>query len=124
MSVMRTREFAFVQFNYSMAERAAEQLLLPLAAELGLGVIVNRPFSQGELFPRVKGKPLPAWAGELGCASWAQFLLKWILGHPAVTCVIPGTRLVAHMQDNLAAGRGPLPDAAQRARMLEHLRTL
>ena len=124
MSVMRTREFGFVQLNYSMAERAAEQRLLPLAAELGLGVIVNRPFSQGELFPSVKGKPLPAWAAEIDCASWAQFFLKWILGHPAVTCVIPGTRLVAHMQDNLAAGRGRLPDAAQRARMLEHLRTL
>jgi aryl-alcohol dehydrogenase-like predicted oxidoreductase len=124
MSVMRSGEFRFVQFNYSMAEREAEKRLLPLAAELGMGVIVNRPFSQGDLFPRVKGKPLPAWAPEIECASWAQFFLKWILGHPAVTCVIPGTRLVAHMQDNLGAGRGRLPDAAQRARMLEHLRAL
>jgi aryl-alcohol dehydrogenase-like predicted oxidoreductase len=124
MSVMRGREFGFVQFNYSMAEREAEQRLLPLAAELGLGVIINRPFSQGDLFPRVKGKPLPAWAAELDCTSWAQFFLKWILGHPAVTCVIPGTRLVAHMKDNLGAARGRLPDRAQRARMLEHLRTL
>jgi aryl-alcohol dehydrogenase-like predicted oxidoreductase len=124
MSVMRSRDFGFVQLNYSMAERAAEQRLLPLAAELGLGVIVNPPFAQGELFPRVKGKPLPAWAAELGCASWAQFFLKWILGHPAVSCVIPGTRLVAHLHDNLGAGRGRLPDAAQRVRMLEHLRTL
>jgi aryl-alcohol dehydrogenase-like predicted oxidoreductase len=124
MSVMRTREFGVVQFNYSMAERAAEQRLLPLAAELGLGVIINRPFSQGELFPRVKGKPLPEWAAELDCTSWAQFFLKWILGHPAVTCVIPGTRLVAHMKDNLGAGRGRLPDQAQRDRMLEHLRTI
>lgn len=123
-AVMRTREFAFVQLNYSMAEREADTKLLPLAAELGMGVIVNRPFSQGDLFPRVKGKPLPVWASDFDCASWAQFFLKWILGHPAVTCVIPGTRLVAHMQDNLAAGRGRLPDAAQRARMLEHLRTL
>lgn len=123
-AVMRTREFGFVQLNYSMAEREAEERLLPLAAELGMGVLVNRPFSQGGLFPRVKGKPLPAWAAELDCASWAQFFLKWILGHAAVTCVIPGTRLVAHMKDNLAAGRGRLPDAAQRARMLEHLRTL
>jgi diketogulonate reductase-like aldo/keto reductase len=124
MSVMRTREFGFVQLNYSMAEREAENRLLPLAAELGLGVIVNRPFSQGGLFPRVKGKPLPAWAAEIDCASWAQFFLKWILGHPAITCVIPGTRLVTHMKDNLGAGRGRLPDAAQRSRMLEHLRTL
>jgi diketogulonate reductase-like aldo/keto reductase len=123
-AVMRTRAFGFVQLNYSMAEREAEERLLPLAAELGMGVLVNRPFSQGGLFPRVKGKPLPAWAAELDCASWAQFFLKWILGHAAVTCVIPGTRLVAHMKDNLAAGRGRLPDAAQRARMLEHLRTL
>jgi aryl-alcohol dehydrogenase-like predicted oxidoreductase len=124
MSVMRGREFGFVQLNFSMAEREAEQRLLLLAAELGLGVIVNRPFSQGDLFPRVKGKPLPAWAAELDCTSWAQFFLKWILGHPAVTCVIPGTRLVAHMKDNLGAGRGSLPDRAQRSRMLEHLRTL
>ena len=124
MRVMRTREFAFVQVNYSMAEREAEARVLPLAAELGLGVIVNRPFSQGDLFPRVKGKPLPPWAAELDCTSWAQFFLKWILGHPAVTCVIPGTRLVAHVKDNLGAARGRLPDARQRARMLEHLRSL
>jgi diketogulonate reductase-like aldo/keto reductase len=124
MRVMRGGEFGFVQFNYSMAEREAERKLLPLAAELGMGVVINRPFSQGDLFPRVKGKPLPAWASELDCASWAQFFLKWILGHPAVTCVIPGTRLVVHMKDNLGAGRGRLPDAKQRARMLEYLHTL
>jgi aryl-alcohol dehydrogenase-like predicted oxidoreductase len=124
MSVMRTREFAFVQFNFSMAEREAEQRLLPLCAELGMGVLINRPFSQGDLFPRVKGKPLPEWAREFDCTSWAQFFLKWILGHPAVTCVIPGTRRVAHLEDNLAAGRGRVPDAAQRARMLELLRRI
>ncbi|RPI41896.1 MAG: aldo/keto reductase [Betaproteobacteria bacterium] len=124
MSVIRTREFSFVQFNYSLAEREAEQRLLPLCAELGMGVIINRPFSQGGLFPRVKGKSLPPWASELGCASWAQFFLKWILGHPAVTCVIPGTRRVAHLEDNLGAGRGPFPDAAQRTRMLDHLNSL
>ena len=124
MSVIRTREFSFVQFNYSLAEREAEQRLLPLCAELGIGVIINRPFSQGDLFPRVKGKPLPPWARELDCTSWAQFFLKWILGHPAVTCVIPGTRRVAHLEDNLGAGRGRFPDAAQRKRMLEHLNSL
>jgi len=124
MSVMRGREFGFAQFNYSMAEREAEQRLLPLAAELGMGVIVNRPFSQGDLFPRVQGKAVPEWAREFDCTSWAQFFLKWILGHPAVTCVIPGTRRVVHMHDNLAAARGRLPDARERARMLEHLRTL
>jgi diketogulonate reductase-like aldo/keto reductase len=124
MSVMRTGEFSFVQFNYSMAEREAEARLLPLCAELGMGVIINRPFSQGDLFPRVQGKPLPAWASEFDCSSWAQFFLKWILGHPAVTCVIPGTRRLRHLQDNLAAGRGRLPDSAQRARMLAHLKSL
>jgi diketogulonate reductase-like aldo/keto reductase len=124
MSVMRSREFGFVQLNYSLAEREAEQRLLPLAAELGMGVIVNRPFSQGALFPRVQGKPVPDWAAEFDCATWAQFFLKWIVAHPAVTCVIPGTRRIVHLQDNLAAARGRLPDARQRARMLEHLRTL
>ena len=124
MSVMRSREFDFVQFNYSMAEREAEARLLPLAAELGIGVIVNRPFSQGDLFPRVQGKPVPPWAAQFDCSSWAQFFLKWILSHPAVTCVIPGTRRVVHMHDNLGAGRGRLPAAGERARMLEHLRSL
>jgi len=124
MSVMRTKEFGVVQFNYSVGEREAEHKLLPLAAELGMGVLVNRPFAQGDLFARVRGKPLPEWAAEFDCASWGQFFLKWILGHPAVTCVIPGTRRVSHLLDNLAAGRGRLPDAAQRAKMLAHLRTL
>ncbi len=124
MSVMRTREFSFVQFNHSLAEREAEQRLLPLCAELGMGVIINRPFSQGDLFPRVKGKPVPDWARDFGCTTWAQFFLKWILGHPAVTCVIPGTRRVAHLEDNLAAGRGRVPDAGERKRMLAHLGSL
>lgn len=124
MSVMRTRAFSFVQFNYSVGEREAEQQLLPLAAELGMGVLVNRPFAQGDLFSRVRGLPLPDWATELDCASWGQFFLKWILGHPAVTCVIPGTRRVSHLLDNLAAGRGRLPDSAQRAKMLAHLRAI
>jgi len=124
MRVMRTREFSFVQFNYSLAEREAEQRLLPLCAELGMGVIVNRPFSQGELFPRVKGKPVPEWAQAFDCITWAQFFLKWILSHPAVTCVIPGTRRVAHLEDNLGAGRGRLPDAGERKRMAAHLGAL
>ena len=124
MAVLRTREFDFVQFNYSMAEREADQRLLPLCAELGVGVLINRPFSQGDLFPRVKGKTLPAWAAEFDCASWAQFFLKWILGHPAVTCAIPGTRRIAHLNDNLGAARGRLPDEAMRRKMLGHLQTL
>ena len=95
-----------------------------MCAELGVGVLINRPFSQGALFPRVKGKTLPAWTAEFDCASWAQFFLKWILGHPAVTCAIPGTSRVAHLNDNLSAARGRLPDEAMRAKMLGHLQSL
>jgi aryl-alcohol dehydrogenase-like predicted oxidoreductase len=119
--LIRTKEWDFVQLNYSMAEREAEQRLLPVCAEMGVAVIVNRPFSFGGLFPRVKGKALPQWAAEFDCASWAQFFLKYLLGHPAVTCVIPGTRRVAHLQDNVRAGMGRLPDAAMRKRMVEYL---
>jgi aryl-alcohol dehydrogenase-like predicted oxidoreductase len=119
--LIRTKEWDFVQFNYSMAERDAEQRLLPVCAEMGVAVIVNRPFSFGGLFPRVKGKPLPPWAADFDCATWAQFFLKYLLGNPAVTCVIPGTRRVAHLQDNVRAGMGRLPDAATRKRMVEYL---
>jgi diketogulonate reductase-like aldo/keto reductase len=119
--LVKSREWDFVQFNYSMAEREAEARLLPACAEAGVAVIANRPFSMGSLFPRVKGKPLPAWAAEFDCASWAQFFLKYLLGHPAVTCVIPGTRLADHMKDNLQAGMGRVPDAAMRRRMAEYL---
>jgi len=119
--LLRSREWDFAQFNYSMAEREAEARLLPLCAESGVAVIVNRPFAEGALFRRVKGKELPPWAAELDCASWAQFFLKWILSHPAVTCAIPGTRRVAHLQDNMRAGLGRLPDAVMRRRMAEYL---
>jgi len=119
--LVRTREWDFVQFNYSMAEREAEVRLLPACAEAGVAVIANRPFSMGGLFPRVKGKSLPAWAAEFDCASWAQFFLKYILSHPAVTCAIPGTRRAAHLKDNLQAGAGRLPDAKARRRMVEYL---
>lgn len=119
--LVRTREWDFVQFNYSMAEREAEARLLPVCADSGTAVIVNRPFSHAGLFGKVKGKALPAWAAEFDCASWAQFFLKYLLSHPAVTCVIPGTRLVAHLKDNVQAGRGRLPDAAARKRMVEYL---
>ncbi len=119
--LVKTREWDFAQFNYSMAERDAERRLLPLCVESGVAVIVNRPFSTGSLFPRVKGKPLPAWAAEFDCASWAQFFLKFILSHPAVTCAIPGTRRIAHLKDNLQAGHGRLPDAKMRRRMAEYL---
>ena len=122
--LVRSREWEFAQFNYSMVERAAEARLLPACAEAGVAVIVNRPFSQGGLFPRVKGKALPAWAPEFDCASWAQFFLKYILSHSAVTCAIPGTSRVAHVRDNLQAGTGRLPDAKTRRRMVEYLQQL
>jgi aryl-alcohol dehydrogenase-like predicted oxidoreductase len=120
----RTREYDFVQLNYSMAEREADARLLAACADSGTAVIVNRPFSHAGLFGRVTGKLLPAWAADFDCASWAQFFLKWILGHPAVTCVIPGTGRLAHLRDNMQAGSGRLPDAAQRRRMLEYLERL
>lgn len=119
--LVKTKQFDFVQFNLSMAEREAEDRLLPLCADSGTAVIINRPFAEASLFGRVKGKSLPPWAAELDCTSWAQFFLKWILGHPAVTCVIPGTRRTAHLKDNVQAGMGRLPDAATRRRMLEFL---
>jgi diketogulonate reductase-like aldo/keto reductase len=121
-AVLRTARPDFVQINYSMAEREAENRLLPLAQDLGIAVIVNRPFAQAALFTRVRGRSLPAWAAEFDCASWAQFFLKFILAQPAVTCVIPATSKVPHLEDNLAAARGRLPDVQQRARMAEYLR--
>ena len=117
--LLKTRVYDFVQFNYSLAEREAEQRLLGVAAETGTAVIINRPFAQGELFPKVKGRALPAWAAEFDCTSWAQFFLKYIVAHPAVTCAIPGTGKVSHMTDNLKAGAGRLPDERMRKRMVE-----
>lgn len=119
--LVKTKEYDFVQFNYSMDEREAEARLLPLCADSGTAVLVNRPFSQAGLFGKVRGKPLPPWTKEFDCASWAQFFLKYILSHPAVTCVIPGTRRAAHLRDNLQAGAGRLPDPALRRRMVEYL---
>jgi diketogulonate reductase-like aldo/keto reductase len=116
-AVMREHALDFVQLNYSVDEREAEARLLPLAAERGIAVIVNRPFGGGGLLRKLGNRPLPAWAADLGCASWAQILLKFVLGHPAVTCAIPGTGKAAHMLDNLAAGVGPMPDQAMRDRM-------
>lgn len=116
-AVLRAEKPDFVQINYSLAERDAEMRLLPLAQDLGIAVIINRPFAKASLFSQVRGKPLPAWAAEFDCASWAQFFLKYILAEPAVTCVIPATGKVHHLEDNLAAGHGRLPDARQRARM-------
>ena len=104
----------FVQLNYSPVTRAAEQRLLPLAAERGVAVLVNRPFEDGALFAHVHGRKLPSWAAELDAASWGQLALKFIASHPAVTCIIPATGKGAHLEDNLAGGRGRLPDARQR----------
>jgi len=117
--LMKIREFDFVQFNYSMAEREAEERILPLAQETGTAVIVNRPFAQASLFSRVRGKELPAWAAEFDCKSWGQFFLKYILGHPAVTCVIPATSKPHHLVDNMGAGIGRLPDAIARHKMAQ-----
>ncbi|MBI3374847.1 MAG: aldo/keto reductase [Betaproteobacteria bacterium] len=121
---LNTHRYDFLQINYSLGEREAENRLLALARERGAAVIVNRPFAEGALFRRTQGKPLPAWAAERGIASWAQYFLKWILGHPGVTCVIPGTGRAAHMKDNLAAGMGVLPGEAERRRMREHFDAL
>jgi aryl-alcohol dehydrogenase-like predicted oxidoreductase len=118
-TLLKTREYDFIQFNFSLAEREAEQRLLAVAAESGTAVIINRPFAQGELFGKVKNRDLPAWAAEFDCASWAQFFLKYIIAHPAVTCVIPGTGKVRHMNDNLKAATGRLPDERTRKRMVE-----
>jgi aryl-alcohol dehydrogenase-like predicted oxidoreductase len=114
----------FVQVNYSLAEPEAERQLLRAAADTGTAVIVNRPFAEGALFRRVKGKPLPEWAKEIGCASWAEFFLKWILAQPAVTCVIPATRNPAHVVDNVNAAAGPPPDEAMRKRMSGYFHSL
>jgi aryl-alcohol dehydrogenase-like predicted oxidoreductase len=119
--LVKTKRYDFVQINFSMAEREAENRLLPVCAETATAVIINRPFSGADLFNEVKGRKLPPWAAEFDCTSWGQFFLKWILGQPAVTCVIPGTRRVAHLEDNVQAGKGRLPDAAMRRRMLDYL---
>jgi len=117
---LKTKQYDFLQINYSLGESEAQKRLLPLAKELGVAVIANRPFAEGAMFGRVRGKPLPPWAAELGIGSWAQYFLKWIVSHRAVTCAIPGTGKPEHMADNLKAGFGPLPDAAQRARMARY----
>ncbi len=109
----------FVQLGYSLATRAPEAELLPAAAAHGVAVIANQPLERGDLFRRVRGRPLPEWAGEFGCESWAQLFLKYVLAEPAVTCVIPATGNPDHMKDNLAAGLGRLPDARQRQQLRE-----
>ena len=122
--IIRPGDVDFVQVNYSLAEPEADRRLLAAAADSRTAVIVNRPFAEGAMFRRVKDKPVPDWAKEIGCASWAQFFLKWILGHLSVTCAIPGTRNPKHVADNLAAASGPLPDEAMRRRMSVYFESL
>jgi diketogulonate reductase-like aldo/keto reductase len=120
-AVVRGERLDFVQLNYALDDRTAEQRLLPLAAERGIAVLVNRPFGGGGLLSRLSGTPVPDWAGEIGCTSWAQLLLKFVLANPAVTCAIPATSHPRHMADNVKAGLGTYPDAALRARMIAAL---
>ncbi|MGA0609419.1 aldo/keto reductase [Caldimonas sp. KR1-144] len=115
--VMRAHPIDFVQLTYNPLDREAEQRLLPLAHERGIAVIVNRPFREGALLDALARQPLPAWAGEIDCAHWAQLVLKFIVSHPAVTCAIPATSQVEHLRQNMAAARGRLPDAALRERI-------
>ncbi|MGF1610099.1 MAG: aldo/keto reductase [Kiloniellales bacterium] len=122
--IMTQEPIDFVQFTYNVLDREAERRLLPLAAERGLGVIINRPFRRGALFDRFQRHPLPDWAGEIDCANWAQFFLKFVVSHPAVTCAIPATSRVDHMAENMGALTGRLPDQQMRARMVEYVESL
>jgi aryl-alcohol dehydrogenase-like predicted oxidoreductase len=116
--ILDSKPFDFVQLSYNIGNRVAERRLLPLAAERGIAVLINRPFQRGDLFRQVKGRPLPEWATRFDCESWAQFFLKFVVSHPAVTCAIPATSKLHHMQDNMGAGFGRLPDADTRNRMI------
>jgi diketogulonate reductase-like aldo/keto reductase len=117
ISIINREKLDFVQFNYSVGTRDAEKRLLPLCADKGVAVIVNRAFEDGNLFARVQGKPVPPWAAEFGAKSWAQMFLKFVLAHAAVTCVIPATGKVRNLVDNMGAGVGDLPDAKQREKI-------
>lgn len=108
----------FIQINYSVGEREAEKRLLPLALERKVAVIANRPFAGGDLFSRLRARPIPSWAAEIDCTSWAQILLKFVVSHPAITCAIPGTGKVEHLRDNMKAALGRLPDEGLRARIV------
>ena len=118
-AVMETEEFDFVQINYSLGQRLAEERLLPLAADRGMAVLVNLPYGRGRLFQAVEGQTLPEWAAEFDAASWGQLFLKYILGHPAVTCPIPATTKAHHAEDNMGAAFGRYPDEAMRKRIVE-----
>ena len=123
-SIMTSQPIDFVQLTYNIDDREAEQRLLPLAAEKGIAVIANRPFQRGALIDRLRGRPLPPAAAEIGAGTWAQVLLKWIVAHPAVTCAIPATTRVDHMTENMGAARGALPDGANRRRIADYVAAL
>ena len=122
--ILKTEDLDFVQLSYSIDERTTEQELLPIAQDKGIAVLANRPFRRGETFKAVKDTPLPDWAAEIQCESWAQVFLKYAASHPAVTCVIPATAKPKHMLDNMGAGQGLLPDQAMRAEMLAFFEAL
>jgi diketogulonate reductase-like aldo/keto reductase len=122
--IMATRSIDFVQVSYNVLDREVERRILPLAGEKGIAVLVNRPFRQGALTRDLEPHPLPAFAGEMGAATWAQLLLKFIISHPAVTCVIPATTRAAHATENVAAAIGELPDQSMRQRLVEHVERL
>ena len=122
--IMREHRIDFVQFTYNLLDREVQARLLPLARERGIAVLVNRPFQQGDLLKKLQRHPLPAWAKDIDCVSWAQLALKFVVSHPAVTCVIPATSNVVHLRENMAAATGRMPDAAFRQRMAEHVRSL
>ena len=119
--IMKTQSLDFVQFSYNILDREAEQRLLPLAKKRGIAVIINRPFQRGDLIDELINKPLPEWANTIGCKSWPQFLLKFVVSHPAVTCAIPATSQVDHIKENMAACFSPLPDQAMRTRMIDYV---
>jgi diketogulonate reductase-like aldo/keto reductase len=123
-SIMRDHPIDFVQVTYNLRDRDVEQRILPLARERGIAVIANRPFGGGELLRALQARPLPSWAGEIGCDGWAQFSLKFIVSHPAITCAIPATSRVDHVRQNMAAAASPMPDAAMRRRMAAHVAAL
>ena len=123
-TILQQQPFDFVQFSYNIDNRVAEQRLLPIAREMGIATLINRPYQRGSLFRKVKGQPLPDWAAEFDCASWGQYFLKFIASHPDVTCIIPATSKLKHMVDNMAAGYGRLPDADMRKRMAAHLESI
>lgn len=122
--ILRSEPLDFVQLSYNIEDRDVEARLLPLAADNGVATLINRPYQRGTLFKRVRNSELPAWAADIGCRSWGQYFLKWIVSHPAVTCAIPATSKVRHMKDNMAAGFGALPDQKMRRKMLEHFTSL